>query len=75
MKIIEIAQSLNIALSNEEHTLYRRIGSGTVFKRDLSEREQHVANQLVNKDVLSRVSENEKLAYKRKTKSGNRTPD
>jgi hypothetical protein len=66
MRIIELAPEFNLALSNEEYSLMRRFTEGKQIPRtDLDERNQHVANQLVNKNVLLRIRENGKTFYKR----------
>ena len=67
MKIIELTSTLNLPVTNEEYTLYRSFTDDSVTaKRDLNPREQHIANQLVNKDLLVRLNENGKIIYKKK---------
>ena len=69
MKIVELTTSIKLPVSNEEYTLYRSFAEGvTVSKQDLSPRDQHVANQLVNKDLLVRLNENGKIIYKKKSR-------
>ena len=66
MKIIELTSVLNLPVTNEEYTLYRSFTDDSVTaKRDMNPREQHVANQLVNKDLLVRINENGKILYKK----------
>ena len=73
MKIVEVTSNLSIAITNEEADLLNRFDDDTptVIKRELSERDQLTANQLVNKDLLLR-KKNEKgqLVYvKRSSRS------
>jgi hypothetical protein len=66
MKIIELDPEFNLALSNEEYSLLRRFFEGVqIAKAELDERNQHVANQLVNKSALLRIRENGQTFYKR----------
>ena len=67
MKIVELTTSIKLPVTNEEYTLYRSFTDESVTaKRDLNPREQHIANQLVNKDLLVRLNENGKIIYKKK---------
>lgn len=68
MKIIEVTSNIKLAITNEEADVLAKFDSETPTKtkHDLSEREQHVVNQLVNKDVLLRKNENGKVIYKKK---------
>ena len=69
MKIVELLTGINQPVSNEEYTLYRSFSEGTTrYKKDLSQRDQHVANQLVNKDLLVRINEDGKILYKKKSR-------
>lgn len=73
MKIVEVTSNLSIAITNEEADLLNRFDNDTptIIKRELSERDQLTANQLVNKDLLLR-KKNEKgqLVYvKRSSRS------
>jgi len=69
MKIVELLTGINQPVTNEEYTLYRSFATGkTRYKRDLNERDQHVANQLVVKDLLVRINEDGKILYKKKTR-------
>jgi len=55
MKIVELVKdNISVAVTNEEVDLIRKIKDQSILKRDLDEREQVVANNLVNKNVLSR---------------------
>jgi hypothetical protein len=69
MKIIELTQRLNIAITNEEAELLNKFDETTpvMAKRDLDEREKLLANQLVNKNVLIRKKdEHGRITYKRR---------
>jgi hypothetical protein len=69
MKIVELTTTIKLPVTNEEYTLYRSFDEGTHrYKKDLSPRDQHVANQLVNKDLLVRINEDGKIKYKKKTR-------
>lgn len=71
MKIIELTQQLKIAITNEEADLLKRFDENTpvVAKRDLDEREQLIANQMVNKDILKRNKDEQgRIHYKRRTR-------
>lgn len=68
MKITEIlksGQSFFVALNNEEAELLKELRQReSVMKSDLSERQQIIANQLVNKDLLLRINENNRIVYR-----------
>lgn len=71
MKLIELTEQLQIAITNEEADLLKRFDEHTpvVAKRDLDEREKLIANQLVNKDILKRTKdEHGRINYKRRTR-------
>jgi hypothetical protein len=69
MKILEITHGLSVAITNEESDLLLKFDEHTpvVLKRDLDQRQQLMASNLVNKNVLTRVKENGCVVYKRKT--------
>lgn len=70
MRIVELLNNISLPINNEESSLLKRFTEGVVIaKRELDEREQVIANQLVVKDVLLRINENGKIQYKRKIKS------
>lgn len=70
MRIIELAPEFNLALNNEEYSLLRRFTEGEQIPRsDLDERNQHVANQLVNKNALLRIREDGQTFYKKSTRT------
>lgn len=68
MKIIEVTQNFTVAITNEEADVLLQFDEDTpvVAKGDLNERQQHIANQLVNKDILQRKNENGKIIYKKR---------
>ena len=70
MKIIEVTGNIKLAITNEEADVLAKFDAETPSKtkQDLSEREQHIVNQLVNKDVLLRKNENGQIIYKKKVR-------
>ena len=70
MKIIEVTGNIKLAITNEEADVLAKFDdeTPTKTKQDLSEREQHIINQLVNKDVLLRKNENGQIIYKKKAR-------
>ena len=75
MKIAEIegrGSKLFVALNNEEAEFLKKMNEDQqVYKSDLTEREQLIANQLVNKDLLLRINEKSRILYKRPPGSAN----
>jgi hypothetical protein len=70
MKIVELINHIAITLNNEEADVLARFESATaMYKKDLTEREVTIANQLVNKDVLLRRKNNGKTQYTKKIHS------
>ena len=69
MKIIELTQHLTVAITNEEADVLAQFDNNTsvVAKGDLNERQQLMANQLVNKDLLLRKNENGRIIYKKRS--------
>lgn len=70
MKIVELTQQLNIAITNEEADLLNKFDENTpvMAKRDLEDRDQVLANQLVNKNILRRIKDEQgRITYKRRT--------
>lgn len=66
MKIIEILGGIRLPITNEEMDVLNRFHDTEVIVRsDLSEREIHIANQLVNKSVLQRKIQDGKTSYKK----------
>jgi hypothetical protein len=70
MKIIELTNNLNIVLTNEEADFLLNFNKkdSSKFKSDLSERQILIANQLVNKNVLQRTKDNDRIVYKRQNR-------
>ena len=69
MKIIEITNNVLVPITNEEADVLGKFHeTGTVERSKMSEREQQVANQLVNKDILLRKHQDGKTSYKKKIK-------
>ena len=68
MKIIELTNNINVAITNEEADVLSQFDEDTpvVAKRDLDERQQILANQLVNKNLLLRKNEDGQIKYKRR---------
>lgn len=70
MKIVELVNNMNVAITNEEAEVLDKFeDENVVQRRDLSPREVILANQLVNKDILYRKNENGRTSYKKKTKA------
>lgn len=68
MKIVELINHIQLPITNEEADVLGRFGDGEIIeKSQLDLREQHIANQLVNKDVLLRKNQNGKITYKKKS--------
>lgn len=68
MKIIEITNNIKMPITNEEAELLDQFNEGvSIAKNEFNERQQLVANQLVNKDVLLRRNQDGKIFYKKKT--------
>jgi len=66
LRELDLLSGMRTFISNEEHLLLEKIRSQEghqMCKRDLDEREQLVANQLVHKDVLTRIKKDGKLCY------------
>ena len=70
MRIVELLNNITLPITNEEANLLDRFDDKTtvLFKSKLDEREQLIANSLVNKDVLLRLQEDGKIAYKRRVR-------
>jgi hypothetical protein len=69
MKIIEVTENLSMVITNEEADVLSLFDEETpvMAKSDLSERQQLIANQLVNKDLLQRKNENGRIIYKKRS--------
>jgi hypothetical protein len=72
MKIIEFTNGIQLPITNEESDLLNRFTQDQqVGKSSLTEREQVLANQLVNKGVLLRRNQDGQIKYSKQT--NNRT--
>lgn len=70
MRIVELLSKIHLPINNEEAEILDMFTEEDkeVLKKDLSERQQILANQLVNKDVLYRLKENGRVKYRKKIK-------
>lgn len=67
MKIVELLNNVQLALTNEQAELLGRFQlESKIDKNSLSEREQLIANQLTEQDVLLRRQENGTITYTKK---------
>lgn len=73
MKIVRIQghlREIEVPITNEEYDLLLKFKDGTALpRRDLTEREAHIANMLTIKDVLHRKNQDGNITYKKKTLS------
>jgi hypothetical protein len=69
MKIVEVTKHLQVAVTNEEADVLLQFDEATpvVARSDLNDRQQLLANQLVNKNLLLRIKENGRIIYKKRT--------
>mgnify|MGYP003339288478 CR=1 FL=1 len=69
MKIVEVTKQLTVAITNEEADMLLQFDDETpvVAKGDLNERQQILANQLVNKNLLLRKNEDGRIIYKKRS--------
>ena len=69
MKIVELINKVQLPITNEEADVLGKFSSSdNITKHDLSPREMHVANQLVNKDILLRTNQDGRIVYTKKVK-------
>lgn len=70
MKIVELLNGkLQLPITNEEaEVLSMFTEHAQISRRELNEREVYIANQLVNKDVLTRKNNNGQISYSKKIK-------
>ncbi len=70
MKIIELTQNINVAITNEEADMLSQFDEETpvMAKSDMDDRQQLMANQLVNKNLLVRKNENGRITYKKRNR-------
>jgi hypothetical protein len=67
MKIVELLNRVRVPITNEEADVLGKFSEQEIIKRaDLDERENYIANQLVNKDVLLRKNQNGQITYTKK---------
>ena len=68
MKIVEVTSTLTVSITNEEADLYNKFDEQTLVmaKHELNDREQLIANQLVNKDLLLRKNQDGQIIYKKR---------
>ena len=68
MKIVELVNKVSLPITNEEADVLGQFQEKPVIRKaELNEREQTIANSLVNKDVLLRLQNEEgKIIYKRR---------
>lgn len=71
MKIVEFTNGVQLPITNEESDLLGRFENQAIGKQSLTEREQVIANQLVNKGVLVRRNQDGQIQYSKQT--NNRT--
>lgn len=70
MKIVELLNNINIAITNEEADILGKFAAeSSIDKKDLTPREQVLANSLVNKDILTRKNEQGHITYKKRVKA------
>lgn len=69
MKIVEVTKNLQVAITNEEADVLLQFDEDTpiVARGDLNDRQQLLANQLVNKNLLLRIKENGRIIYKKRS--------
>ena len=69
MKIVEVTKHFNVAITNEEAEVLSRFDEDTpvVAKSEFTDRQQLMANQLVNKDILYRRNNHGQITYHKKT--------
>jgi hypothetical protein len=67
MKIVELLNKVQISLNNEQADLLGRFQhEPSIVKNKLDEREQVIANQLTQQDILLRRNENGQITYTKK---------
>ena len=69
MKIVEVTKQLQVAITNEEADVLIQFDDETpvIAKGELNERQQYLANQLVNKNLLVRKHEDGQIIYKKRS--------
>lgn len=67
MKIVELLNNVQVAITNEQADLLGRFQhESNISKNALNEREQLIANQLTMQDILLRRNENGQITYTKK---------
>jgi ribosome-binding protein aMBF1 (putative translation factor) len=67
MKIVELVNKVHVPITNEEADVLGQFHDrASIAREDLSDRQNLIANQLVNKDVLIRKNEDGKIIYKKR---------
>lgn len=70
MKIVEVTRNVKVAITNEEADMLSQFDDDTpaMAKSDMDDRQQLLANQLVNKNLLVRTHEDSRITYKRRNR-------
>jgi len=69
MRFVELLNNITLPITNEESEVLDMLqDSKQIFKSDLDPRQQLIANQLVNKDVLLRIQENGRITYRQRAR-------
>jgi hypothetical protein len=67
MKIVELTTKVLLPITNEEQeVLAQFVDDISIAKNQFNEREQLLANNLTNKDVLLRTNQDGKIHYKKR---------
>lgn len=67
MRYVELLTNVTLPINNEEAEVLAKFNeSAEICKSDFSPREQLLANQLVNKEVLTRKNNGQEIVYKKK---------
>lgn len=67
MRIVELLNNISLPITNEEAGVLDMFdGRKELHKSDLDPRQQLMANNLVNKEVLYRINENGRIIYKKR---------
>lgn len=67
MKIVELLNNIQVAITNEQADLLGRFShEPSIDKNKLTEREQLIANQLTTQDILLRRNQDGKIIYTKK---------
>ena len=70
MRIVELINNISLPITNEEAEVLDMLNDRKELRKsDLDERQQIMANQVVNKDVLYRINENGRITYKKRIHS------